>query len=143
MIYQYYLAHPFVSRHEVRDIEGDLERSVGGMTLFNPFYDEPRDEIAKFDSGEWGAGHRFKLDPAVIVPRDLMRIRESEGLVAIVKDVSMCGTFMEIAYAKQMGKFIIICDLRATPENHVWLSYHADKLVRTVDELEEYLHAIH
>lgn len=122
------------------EIEG---MSDGLFDLFNPFYDEPRDEIAKFDSGEWGAAERVTLDPAIIVPRDLMRLQRCEGLIAIVDSVSMCGTFMEIAYARVMGKFIIVCDLRDIPENHVWLAYHADKMVRSWSELEEYLHAIH
>lgn len=144
MTYQYYLAHPFLYRAEVRLKEAILESRIDGMTLFNPFYDEPRDEIEKFDSGEWGPEERkSSLDPSIIVPRDLMRVSESDGLLAVVANVTMCGTFMEIAYAKQMGKFIIVCDLREIPENHIWLDYHADKMVRSWEELEEYLDAIH
>jgi nucleoside 2-deoxyribosyltransferase len=142
--YRYYLAHPFVIRDVVRKMEKELEWVLEDkVTLFNPFYDEPRDEIEKFDSGEWGKEKRFKLDPAKIVLRDLHHIKKSEGLVAIVDEVSMCGTFMEIAYAFMMNKVIIVCDLRDNPENHVWLSYHADKIVRNWDDLEEFLLAIH
>ena len=60
-----YLAHPFPSRDWVRRWEKNIEKRVG-IELINPFYDAPRNDVRKIDSGR---AERYDVDPVSIVGR--------------------------------------------------------------------------
>lgn len=100
-----YLAHPILSREDIRKKELAFEEHTG-ITLVNPFYDGDEAEVIKLlDSGkvtlqEYAAhlndeklGREFVLD-------DLRAIDKNDGVVAVIyRGTPTVGTSMEIMYA--------------------------------------------
>lgn len=120
-----YLAHPFDSRQETREIELEVESRLG-VELFNPFYDAAgRTDVELIDVGR--AERYEKLEPKELVERDLRGIRESDGLLGLVTGHLSYGTLMEIVYAHMMGKpvFLIVTNGH---QDHPWLRYHAARI---------------
>ena len=117
----FYLAHPLVLRHEIREKELAFEKRTG-IELINPFYDTERDDVKAIDAGTM---QRFseKLDFKAIVENDLAAIDRAGGIVAIVRKgaISM-GTPMEMWYTLSEGKQVfVICDDEL--KGHPWVIY--------------------
>lgn len=139
-----YLAHPILSREDIRKKELAFEERTG-IQLVNPFYDGEEGEVIKLlDSGkitvqeysaklnEMGIGKDFVQD-------DLKSIDKSDGVVGIVyKGVPTVGTSCELWYAYSTGKKVYI--ITSFPE-HIWLQYIAKKsggfIVETWSAFEE------
>jgi len=129
----YYLAHPFDSRHILREWELYLE-STFGVEVVNPFYDIERQDIEAIDANRVG---RYEVCPDAIVQRDLDAISKVDGIIAIVDGSVSYGTIMEIVYAYLYGKTIhIICTNGHI--NHPWLRYHADHLYESLAAFEAF-----
>lgn len=127
---RYYLAHPILLRHKVRQDELEFERKTK-ISLINPFYDGSEAEaIAPLDRGEINlkeyaqrlssgkTGDQFVLS-------DLKNIAETDGVVAVIMaGVPTIGTSMEIWEAVRIGKPVfIVTDFKS----HIWLKYCAEK----------------
>ncbi len=116
-----YLAHPFDTRHYVRQQELMVEH-LTGLELVNPFYDTDRQDAIDIDEGR--AGRYEKLDPLKLVSKDLAVIRSCSSLVAYVPDgFFQFGTPCECWYAMSIGREVSII----SPEHHEhpWIKYIA------------------
>ena len=131
----YYLAHPFDSRKEMRQFQLQLQVKYG-VKICNPFYDISRDDVIAIDEGR--AGRYEKLDPEALVKRDIEAIRASDGVIAYVNGDLSYGTIMEMVYAGLLEKEIILLCTNGH-ESHPWLVYHADIIFTSKEELEDYL----
>lgn len=129
-----YLSHPWKSRAYIREWELYIEKTTG-INLFNPFYDEPRPEVAEIDAG---TRKDYDLDYNLIVQRDLAAIKKCEGIVAIVDGGTSYGTIMEIVYAFNMGKPVYLICTNAQ-EKHPWLRYHCLTIFTSFKEFESCL----
>jgi nucleoside 2-deoxyribosyltransferase len=140
-----YIAHPMGLRHRVRDNICPAI-TVLGIETINPFYNidgsyrEDRPEIKAIDGGRIGEYDIHRTSQAEnIVMRDLYKIREADGLVAIFDDnTAMIGTSMEIFYcARVCKKPVFIVTVKYS--KHPWLLYLSSRtggaVVETVEEL--------
>lgn len=141
-----YVAHFLHIRHEIRDKVCPAIQVLGIHTI-NPFYNEDgscrkdRPEIELLDKGELGeyAITTAKLSED-IVERDLGRIRQADGLVAVVK-VASIGCSMEIFYcARNLKKPVFILTTEKYAK-HPWLVYLAKMSKGKVVTSEEALYA--
>jgi len=141
-----YLAHPILSREDIRKKELAFEERTG-IELVNPFYDGGEtDMIALLDSGkvtlqEYAARLNGNGKGEEFVEGDLRAIDRADGVVAVIyRGTPTIGTSMEIFYAAQTGKPVYI--VTNFPE-HIWLVHAAKKsgrfIVETFSELEERL----
>jgi len=130
-----YLAHNLNIRKKIRKIEKQLEEKYN-VNLFNPFYDSKRDDIDRIDNGDV---NRWELDMEScrnLVRRDLGNITRRDGLVTLIQKPSI-GTTLEIGYAKQKGKIIIVISEKYV--DHPWIRVYADYRFRNITEFEEWL----
>jgi len=132
----YYLAHPFDSRHDIRKWELEFEKKTG-IILINPFYDVYRQDVKLVDKGK---SHKYACNPEELVERDLKHIRAAKrGLVAIINEKSSHGTQMEMVYAKRIYKKEVYSIITNGDENHPWLNYHSDKVFTGLLDFEMYI----
>lgn len=76
-----------------------------------------------------------------IVTLDKVDIASSDIILAnlqLLDKVRCVGTIMEIIYAWQLGKYVIVIMDRITPVSP-WIQYHCHKIVYSVDEAIQYL----
>jgi hypothetical protein len=100
----YYLAHPILSREDIRNKELAFEKRTG-IELVNPFYDgEEADVIRDLDAGkftlqEYAAKLNEKGLGRDFVKDDLRAIDKYDGVVAVIyRGTPTVGTSMEIMY---------------------------------------------
>jgi len=129
-----YLAHAFDSRYEIRKWELDFEKQ-NPIELVNPFYDINRKDIIEIDNGK---RQKYEVNENKIVERDIIEIIKSGGLVAIIDNNVVVGTFQEMVYAKLFRK-IIFGLITNGHEKHPWLRYHSDFIFTTRKALEDKL----
>jgi len=73
-----------------------------------------------------------------IVEKDKLGIRKCDILVAYIKKFS-AGTLMEIMYAHQYYRAILIINPGLTFKDDIWLSYHSNKMFNSIDDCSKYL----
>ena len=128
---KYYLAHPILLRHKVREQELEFEKRTG-IELVNPFYDGPeKDIIGPLDRGEITMGQyterlnrKAKGDEFVLM--DLENIQQTDGVVAVIqRGVTTIGTSMEIWHAFAVAKkpVYIVTDF----PGHIWLRFVVER----------------
>jgi len=136
---EYYLAHPFDSRKEVREWELGFEKRTG-INLLNPFYDAPcRTDVEKIDAGRQ---ERYeKVDENELVQRDVSHIKKRgvKGIIALINGDLSYGTIQEMVYAKIICKKKVYSVITNGHENHPWLKYHSTKVFLNKEQLEEFL----
>jgi hypothetical protein len=93
--------------------------SQTGIELFNPFYDCERGDIQRIDKGELD---RFAVDFRTVVENDCSRITESQGVLAILCNKEMIGTYMELMFAKMTNKPVYALDMIGA-SSHPWVKY--------------------
>lgn len=132
-----YLAHNLYTRKKIRKVELALEKKYN-IELANPFYDRKRKHIKKIDKGictRWEFGGKECID---IVMNDCEMIDNSNGVLAIVSELSQhIGTILEIAYAFHHKKLVYV--ITDTFYNHPWIRVYANKRFRNFDEFENWL----
>ena len=135
-VQDYYMAHPFDSRDDVRPWELHLEKKFG-ITILNPFYDTERTDIQKIDEGRQ---ERYQVPAERIVIPDLHCIQRCRATIASVTGDLSYGTIMEIVYAHIYHKpvFIIVTNGH---EQHPWLTFHATKIFTSREQFEVFLEA--
>lgn len=130
-----YLAHPVLTRENVRAWELKFERHTG-IDLINPFIDVERELDEDLHASE--AGNYGSVDAVDIVNKDLNAIVKCDFLVAFVTGVRSYGTIMEICYAYSMQKPVfIICE--NGHEKHPWLVFHSTKIFTNTADFETYI----
>jgi hypothetical protein len=135
----WYLAHQLKYRQEVREIEKKIE-STYKIFLLNPFYDTGRTDVIDLDTGKIKDRYSFTLQECKkTVNDDLMWIRNTDGVLCILKDGDAIGSFMEVFYAsKIMDKPVyLVCPSKKIRE-HLWIKALTFKTFRNLKELEAY-----
>jgi len=130
MIYDFYLAHPFDSRKEIRKWELSVEKSLG-YTICNPFYDITREDVADIDAGKKG---RYDVNFSKLVERDIKSIKVSNKMINIIDGSFSYGTIQEMVYGKLFGKEVLSV-VSNGHEEHPWLKYHSNKIFKSLDDL--------
>jgi nucleoside 2-deoxyribosyltransferase len=140
---KFYLAHNFDARHNARILEKYLEKEFD-IEIVNPFYDLQREDLKYLDRERFDRKKYLKerilnmTECKELVLRDLWAIRNSHGIIAILHKFSL-GTIFEIAYARQLGKFVIIIDESGKNYcNHPWIKVYADVILNSANELEPF-----
>jgi len=129
----YYFTHQTCDRHAGREKELRIERETG-LELENPFYDGEAKEVANLD-----AGVPITITADEIVGMDLRKIRDSEGIVALLTSPNDIGSIMEIAIcAYAWGKPVYVIAEYDSAYNHPWIKYFAARRFKTVDEFITY-----
>lgn len=135
----WYLAHQLKYRQEVREIEKKIE-STYKIFLLNPFYDTGRTDVIDLDTGKIKDRYSFTLQECKkTVNDDLMWIRNTDGVLCILKDGDAIGSFMEMFYAsKIMDKPVyLVCQSKKIRE-HLWIKALTFKTFKNLKELETY-----
>lgn len=123
---RYYLAHPVLLRHKVRQEELEFEKRTK-IELVNPFYDGPEvTAIAPLDAGEitlkqYAARLNVNKKGEQFVLEDLKNIADTDGVVAVIQSgTPTIGTSMELWEAFRTGKPVyVVTDF----SSHIWLRY--------------------
>lgn len=137
---QFYLAHPFEMRKEIREWELEFEKRTG-IQLENPFYDDPdRDDVYRMDRGEiTPRTMKRKGDGNQIIDRDLSKIESNQGLVAFIqKQKNSLGTPMEIFYSSRILRrptYVITDELAG----HPWIIGLATKIFNNEEDFEKWI----
>jgi nucleoside 2-deoxyribosyltransferase len=140
-----YLAHPFDSRHRLREWELRVEEEMD-IEIINPFFDVEREDsgIIKTKgttlSSQSSRKTRYGLtdeDCEIIVERDVDLIYNVDGVIAIVDGSLSYGTIQEMVYAFNFGKpvYSVISNGHI---GHPWLRYHSKRVFQSLRELENY-----
>lgn len=131
----YYFTNQTVHRHRARQIELRIEKETG-LRLENPFYDGEHKEIADLD-----AGKPIKITADEIVGADLRKIRDADGILALLSSVRNIGSAMEIAIgAYSWGKPVFVIATNGKLYNHPWVEYFATKRFHTPSEFIKWYH---
>lgn len=135
----WYLAHQLSNRQAVRKIELRLENDYK-INLLNPFYDTGRQDVKDLDTGKIKSRYDFTMqDCKNTVESDLMWIRNSDGVLCILKDGNAIGSFMEIFYASViLDKPVYLICPSAIVRKHLWIRAICFKIFRSIKELEVY-----
>jgi nucleoside 2-deoxyribosyltransferase len=137
----FYLAHPFDARDEVRTWQGSIDSYEHDFV--NPFYDLSRGDIAVIDAKGYTRQDMeqgvYPLESKLIVERDVKAIKEADAVVAYLPEMKTIGTHMEIVYGRMFKKAVFI----VTPhqQSHPWLKYHATALFDSLDQFKICLEA--
>lgn len=121
---KFYFTNQTVDRRNAREIELKIEDATG-LELENPFYDGEAKEVRSLDST--GVSD---LSDAEIVGVDLKKIRESDGIVALVSvDKLNIGSAMEMAIcAHSWGKPVYVISPLPQVQKHPWITYFGIKV---------------
>ena len=120
---KFYFTNQTVDRQLAREKELRIERETG-LVLDNPFYDGDAKEVKALD-----ATGTSNLTCDEIVGRDLKRIKDSHGLIALMTNDKDIGSCMEIAIASLMwGRPVYTIALNKNALNHPWIHYFSDRV---------------
>ena len=144
-----YLAHPFNSRHKMREWELKMEKDCD-INIINPFFDvvrEDKDIIDKKDvtlTTQATRKDRYGLTDeqcAILVNRDVSMIKKAGASIAIIDGSLSYGTIQEMVYAHKLGVpvYSVISNGHI---GHPWLRYHSTEAFPTLDELTVRLKAL-
>lgn len=118
-----YFTNQTIDRHNAREIELKIEQATG-IELDNPFYDGDAKEVRSLDS----VGHS-DMTADEICGRDLKRIRDSEGILALMTHDRNIGSCMEIAIcAHSWGKVVYVIATQEHIYKHPWIAHFATHL---------------
>jgi len=133
----FYLAHPFMSRKEIRDWELNTLNSAHNITTVNPFYHP--DSFDKFNERSIANNKYYKqLNYEKLVNTDIGLIQGSDGIVVIIDGKISYGTIQEMVYADMYCKQIYSI-ITNDQEEHPWLKYHSTKIFKSRKEFEDYI----
>lgn len=131
----WYYTNQTIHRHKAREIELRIEKETG-LVLENPFYDGEHKEIADLD-----AGRPIKISADEIVGMDLRKVRDSDGIIALMSSNRNIGSAMEIAIGSySWGKPVYVIAPNKSCYNHPWVKYFATRIFRTPSEFIKWYH---
>lgn len=129
----YYYTNQTIDRHEARRLELIIETETG-IELINPFYDGEAKEVSELDTKG-----TTSLTPDEIVGMDLRKIRNSDGIVALMTADQCIGSAMEIAIAAfSWGKPVYVIARSDLFRKHPWIIHFSSKLFDDVHAFIEY-----
>ena len=115
-----YFTNQTIDRHKAREIELKIEAATG-IELDNPFYDGDAKEVKSLDS----IG-KSDMSADEICGRDLKRIRDAEGLLALMTNDRNIGSCMEIAICgHSWGKPVYVIAPVEHIRKHPWIVHFA------------------
>lgn len=136
---RFYLTNQSVDCKEARHLELIIEKETG-LELENPFFDGDAREaktivnITKEGLTKGDVG-KVKLTADEIVGMDLRKIRDSDGIVALMTSEFCVGSAMEIAIAAfSWGKPVYVIARNPYFRVHPWVKYFASKIFNDVPE---------
>jgi len=147
---RYYLAHPFNSRHKMREWELEIEKKFN-IDIINPFFDVERNDKDVIENkantltSQSTRKDRYGLDDYEVnelVERDLDLIQSCNGIIAIVDGSLSYGTIQEMVYA-HLNKLNVYSVISNGHVGHPWLRYHSHKVFESLEDLEKELHKKH
>ena len=148
-MHNFYFANQFKHRHESRQVQMLLQH-YHDLHLLNPFYDNGRDDVKQYDLLEKKADlntmvktrcERMTDDRCLeIMLTDLEWISECDGIVCILYDHDVLGSFMEIFYCSYILKLpvYLIC-AEPSIRDHLWIRALCWKIFSNIDEFIEYV----
>lgn len=81
-----------------------------------------------------------KIFKKAIVAYDLRKLRECDILLMVTDGKTYCaGTHMEVEYARSFGMLIIVYNMGRGLLTNIFLETTADKIVNSIEQLEEVL----
>lgn len=123
MIKKLYFTNQTCDRHKAREIELKIEE-LTGLELDNPFYDGDAKEVKSLDSKEYS-----DMSADEICGRDLKRIRDAEGLLALMTADRNIGSCMEIAICgHSWGKVAYVIAPVEHIRKHPWIVHFATEI---------------
>jgi len=130
---KFYFTNQTSDRKHAREIELKIEQATG-LELENPFYDGAAKEVKQLD-----ATGKSDLSPDEIVGADLRKIRERDGLVALITHVQNIGSMMEIAIcAMCWGKPVYTITTLPWVASHPWIKHFSTQVFKTHYEFIKY-----
>ena len=115
-----YFTNQTIDRQHAREIELKIEQATG-IELDNPFYDGDAKEVRSLDSTG-----KSNMTADEICGRDLKRIRDSEGLLALMTHDRNIGSCMEIAICgHSWGKPVYVIAPIEHIRMHPWIIHFA------------------
>jgi len=134
-----YLAHPFDTRHKLRQWELEMEKKYPGFELINPFYDVERDEVVGIDEGRL---ERYQFDPLTIVQRDIGLIEKvcNYNLLAYVTNAFSIGTIIEMTISRlnqRNPRTLTLCVCDNGHHEHPWLRQFTTGIFKSHQEFED------
>ena len=133
----FYLAHPFMSRKEIRDWELNTLNSKHSISTINPFYHT--DSFDKFNEQDIANNKYYKqLNYQKLVDTDVDLIQSSSGVIVIIDGKQSYGTIQEMVYASLYCKpvYTIITN---NQEEHPWLKYHSTKIFKSREQFLKWI----
>jgi nucleoside 2-deoxyribosyltransferase len=133
----FYLAHPFMSRKEIREWELNSLNKIHNINTINPFYHP--DSFDKFNERDIADNKYYKrLNYEKLVNTDIDLIQGSDGIVVIIDGKISYGTIQEMVYAALYCKpvYTIITNKQ---DKHPWLKYHSTKIFKSRKDFEDYI----
>lgn len=118
-----YFTNQTIDRKLAREIELKIEQATG-LELDNPFYDGDAKEVKALD-----ATGQSNMSADEICGRDLKRIRDAEGLLALMTNDRNIGSCMEIAICgHSWGKVVYVIAPVAHIRKHPWIVHFATNI---------------
>lgn len=121
-----YFTNQTIDRKYAREIELKIEQATG-LELDNPFYDGDAKEVKALDA----TGHS-DMTADEICGRDLKRIRDAHGLLALMTNDRNIGSCMEIAICGHAwGKAVYVIAPVEHIRKHPWIVHFATEIFTT------------
>ena len=133
----FYLAHPFMSRKEIREWELNSLNKIHNINTINPFYHP--DSFDKFNERDIADNKYYKrLNYEKLVNTDIDLIQGSDGIVVIIDGKISYGTIQEMVYAALYCKpvYTIITNKQ---DEHPWLKYHSTKIFKSQEQFLKWI----
>jgi nucleoside 2-deoxyribosyltransferase len=131
----WYYTNQLAHHKKAREIELKIEKATG-LRLENPFYDGGAKEIQEIN-----AGKPITLTADEIVGMDLRKIRDADGIVALLSSTRNIGSAMEIAIgAYAWGKPVYVIATKKKLYDHPWIEYFATKRFHNPKEFIVWYH---
>lgn len=131
----WYFTNQLAHHKQARLVELKIERATG-LHLENPFYDGEAKEIQQIN-----AGKPITLTADEIVGMDLRKIRDSDGIIALLSSGRNIGSAMEIAIgAYAWGKPVYVIATKQKLFDHPWIKYFATQRFHTAKEFIVWFH---
>lgn len=118
-----YFTNQTIDRKNARQVELKIEEMTG-LELDNPFYDGDAKEVKSLDSKGYS-----DMSADEICGRDLKRIRDAHGLLALMTNDRNIGSCMEIAICgHSWGKPVYVIAPVEHIRKHPWIVHFATQI---------------
>lgn len=130
-----YVAHQLKYRQRIKKMLEFINNFLPTLNFHNPFYSEYRKEIHMMDKGLQTRFDFTKEESIKIRNIDIENIKKSDGILAILLDLEVLGSYMEIffcAYILHKPVYLITCNEHIF--NHLWIKSLSDRRFKNIDD---------